>query len=89
MKAVRTNVLLPADLLRKIDRVAGSRQRSAFLTEAAREKLARLRFDRAAARAFGAWKDEEHPDLRTDTDLARYLTGIRSSTTGRLRRRRG
>ncbi len=89
MKAVRTNVVLPADLLRKIDRVAGSRQRSAFLTEAAQEKLARLQFDRAAARAFGAWKDEEHPDLRTDPDLARYLTRLRSSTTSRLRRRVG
>ncbi len=89
MKAVRTNVMLPAGLLREIDRVAGSRQRSAFLMEAAQEKLVRLRFDRAATRAFGAWKDEAHPDLKTDADLARYLTRIRASATDRVRRRVG
>ncbi len=89
MKAVRTNVMLPADLLREIDRAAGSRRRSAFLMEAAQEKLARLRFDRAAMRAFGAWKDEAHPDLKTDVDLARYLTRLRASTTGRVRQRTG
>ena len=54
MKAVRTNVMLPSDLLKEIDRVAGARRRSAFLVEAAHERLARLRFDRAATRAFGA-----------------------------------
>lgn len=89
MKAVRTNVMLPADLLSEIDRVAGARRRSGFLMVAAQEKLARLRFDRAAARAFGAWKDEAHPDLRTDADLARYLTRIRASTADRVRRRVG
>ena len=89
MKTVRTNVMLPADLLKEIDRVAGSRRRSAFLMEAAQERLARLRFDRAATRAFGAWKDEAHPGLETDADLARYLTRLRASTTDRVRRRVG
>jgi len=89
MKAVRTNVMLPSDLLKEIDRVAGARRRSAFLVEAAHERLARLRFDRAATRAFGAWKDRGHPELRTDADLARYLTHIRASATARLRRRVG
>jgi hypothetical protein len=89
MKAVRTNVMLPADLLKEIDRVAGARRRSAFLVEAAHEKLSRLRFDRAVARGFGAWKDKEHPELRTDTDHVRYLTRIRASTTARVRRRIG
>ena len=87
MRAVRTNVMLPADLLKEIDRVAGARRRSALLIEAAHERLARLRFDRAATRAFGAWKDRAHPELRTNTDLARYLTHIRASTTTRVRRR--
>lgn len=87
MKHVRTNVMLPADLLLKIDRVAGARRRSAFLAEAAQERLARLRFDRAASRAFGTWKEENHPDLMTDADMSRYLTRIRSSTIRRVRQR--
>ena len=36
-KPVRVNVMLPADLLRRIDRASGNRSR--FLAEAAREKL--------------------------------------------------
>ncbi|HLQ63251.1 MAG TPA: hypothetical protein VK201_00895 [bacterium] len=87
MRGLRTNVMLPEGLLGEIDRVAGARRRSAFLAEAAREKLARLRFDRAAARAFGAWKDAAHPDLMTDVDLARYRERLRGTTNRRMRTR--
>ncbi len=37
--AVRVNVMLDGNLLRRIDRVAGTRQRSAFLNDAARAYL--------------------------------------------------
>ncbi len=87
MRLLRTSVTLPKELLGEIDRVAGARRRSAFLAEAAREKLARLRFDRAAARAFGAWTDAAHPDLMTDADLARYRERLRKTTDRRLRTR--
>ena len=87
MRGLRTNVMLPEGLLGEIDRVAGARRRSAFLAEAAREKLARLRFDRAAVRAFGAWTDAAHPDLMTDGDLDRYRERLRGTTNRRLRTR--
>jgi hypothetical protein len=89
MKAVRANVMLPQSLVREIDRVAGARGRSAFLAEAAQDRLARLRFKRAASRAFGAWRDERHPDLVTDADLSRYLKRLRASSVHRVRRRAG
>jgi len=79
--------MLPAGLVAEIDRVAGSRRRSAFLAEAAREKLGILRFNRAAARAFGAWTDATHPDLMTDANLARYRQRLRGDTDRRLRTR--
>lgn len=85
MRMSRTNVMLPDDLLDQIDRVAGSRRRSAFLAEAAREKLARIRFERAAARAFGSWTDSGHPDLMTDADMDRYRRRLRATTNRRLR----
>lgn len=89
MKAVRTNIMLPKTLVRTIDRVAGARGRSAFLAEAAQDRLARLRFARAAGRAFGAWTDAGHPDLMTDADLSRYLKRLRMPTMRRVRRRTG
>lgn len=87
MKSERTNVILPRDLLDEIDRVAGPRRRSTFLAEAAREKLARLRFDQAAARAFGAWKDEDHPELLTDDGMNRFLQRTRKETNRRIQER--
>ncbi len=87
MKATRTNVVLPTELLDEISRVAGARQRSRFLADAAREKLARARFERAAAKAFGAWTDRDHPDLRTDKDMRKYLRRARASTARRIRGR--
>jgi len=87
MRMSRTNVMLPDDLLDEIDRVAGARRRSAFLAEAAREKLAQIRFQRAAARAFGSWTDTDHPDLMTDADIDRYRQRLRATATRRLRAR--
>lgn len=87
LKGERTNVILPRDLLEEIDRVAGARRRSAFLAEAAREKLARLRFERAAAEAFGSWRDEDHPDLATEANLRTFRARIRDATNRRLRGR--
>ncbi len=87
MRVSRISVMLPARLLGEIDRAAGARRRSAFLAEAAREKLAKLQFDRASARAFGAWTDAAHPDLMIDADLARYRERLRGTTDRRLRSR--
>lgn len=85
MDEIRTNVVLPADVLAGIDAVAGPRQRSRFLAEAAREKLASIRFERAADRAFGCWTDAEHTDLQTDEDMKRYLRRLRTPANERMR----
>lgn len=89
MRTTRTNVTLPDALLKEIDRHAGTRRRSAFLAEAAREKLTRLGFQRVAAQAFGAWKDVDHPDLMTEADLKRYRASLRAASRRRIRQRAG
>jgi hypothetical protein len=60
----RTHVIIPEQLVKDIDRLVGSRQRSAFLTEAAEEKLMRYRQIAAIKAAAGAWKDKDHPELK-------------------------
>mgnify|MGYP001139753702 CR=1 FL=1 len=40
-KKVKTYITLPADILQTIDRLAGKRGRSKFMTEAAEEKIAK------------------------------------------------
>lgn len=85
MEKVRTNVILPLDLIKSIDKVAGKKRRSDFLTEAAREKLSRIRFSQALAKAFATWKDEEYPFLESEKDLEKFLSGIRKPLRRRLR----
>jgi hypothetical protein len=52
------------DLIADIDKLVGKRGRSAFLTEIAREEIQRRQQREALRAARGAWKDEDHPELK-------------------------
>jgi hypothetical protein len=58
----RTHILLPKDLAREIDAIAGRRGRSAFLVETAREAVRRSKLLGFLGSDAG-WKDAEHPEL--------------------------
>ena len=60
----RTHIVIPAMLAAEIDRLVGKRRRSSFLTQAALREVKRLRILRALRRARGAWKTEDHPELK-------------------------
>ena len=83
----RTNVLLPEELVEELDQVAGKRKRSRFIVQAIREKLARLKFAEMLTQTAGAWSDENHPEIRTQEDLNRYLRRVRGATDRRVRSR--
>jgi len=56
---VRTNLLLPKELVDEVDQVAGPRGRSRYVAEALAAHLRRDRLKAAVAATAGAWKD--HP----------------------------
>ena len=56
---VRTNLLLPKELVAEVDQVAGPRGRSRYVAEALAAHLRRDRLKAAVAATAGAWKD--HP----------------------------
>ena len=58
----RTHILLPKDLAREIDAIAGRRGRSAFLVETAREAVRRSKL-LGFLESDAGWKDAEHPEL--------------------------
>jgi len=60
----RAHVILPIDLVADIDKLVGKRGRSAFLTEVARDEILRRKQRNALRKAAGAWKDEDHPELK-------------------------
>jgi metal-responsive CopG/Arc/MetJ family transcriptional regulator len=55
MTMLRTNVTLPAELMRQVDELAGPRGRSAFVADAVTAKVKRERLRRALDAARGSW----------------------------------
>jgi hypothetical protein len=80
----RTHVIIPEQLVKDIDQLVGSRQRSSFLTEAAEEKLLRYRQIAAIKAAAGAWKDEDHPELKQGA--AKWVAKMRQQDERRFKK---
>jgi Arc/MetJ-type ribon-helix-helix transcriptional regulator len=80
----RTHVVLSEQLVRDIDTLVGSRQRSSFLTEAAEKELMRRRQIAALKAAAGAWKDKDHPELKQGS--AAWVKKLRQETERRFKR---
>jgi len=84
MNAKRTHVVLSDQLVKEIDTLVGSRQRSTFLTQAAEHELMRLRQLRALDAVAGAWKDKDHPELKQGA--AKWVKKIRQETERRFQK---
>ena len=80
----RIHVVLSEQLVEDIDMLVGSRQRSSFLTQAAEEKLMRLRQLRALKAAAGSWKDKDHPELKQGS--AKWVRKLRQESERRVQK---
>ena len=80
----RTHVVLAAQLVRDIDTLVGSRQRSNFLTQAAERELTRLRQLEALDGLVGAWKDKDHPELKQGSTA--WVKELRQESEQRFRK---
>jgi len=81
----RINVTFPVDLLAELNRLVPPRQRNRFIVEATEQALRRTRLDQVLAelRREPAWKDQDHPDLLTVSDVNRYVRRFRQAWTPR------
>lgn len=79
--SVRTNLLLPEDLVEQLDRVAGPRGRSRYVADAVRDRIKRDERMAALREAAGAWKD--HPLFPTDQAVVDWVRALRSEETSR------
>jgi hypothetical protein len=84
MRTKRTHIVIPEQLVVQIDRVVGKRGRSSFLAQAAERELMRLRQIKALKAATGAWKDEDHPELKQGA--AAWVAKLRREDERRYRR---
>jgi hypothetical protein len=73
----RTHVILDDDIIYAIDKVVGQRGRSRFLEEAAREKLERLRLDKALVSTAGILKDKDYPEFKDQASINNWVRAQR------------
>ena len=64
--------------------MVGKRGRSQFLTEIAGRELERRRQKAAVHAAFGAWKDNDHPELKDGVDA--YVRKLRDEGEVRFKK---
>ena len=79
----RTHVVLSEQLVKEIDTVVGTRQRSSFLTQAAERELMRLRQMKALDELL-PWNEKEHPELKQGA--AKWVRKIRRETEQRFKK---
>jgi Arc/MetJ-type ribon-helix-helix transcriptional regulator len=84
MNTKRTHVVIPEQLVKEIDTLVGSRQRSSFLTQAAERELMRLRQLKALDSSAGAWKDSDHTELKGGS--AKWVKTLRRENEGRFQK---
>ncbi len=77
-KTKQANFSLPGELLEELRRQVPKGEQSRMVAEALRKELLRLRFRRAIGSDFGAWKDEEHPELKGGTE--QFVRRVRHSS---------
>ena len=75
----KITVTLPKDLLDRLNQVVPARGRSRFITEAIEQRLVAEEQMAVLNETAGAWSDEHHPDLRTDSQIDQWIQDLRSS----------
>lgn len=78
---VRTNLLLPKDLVDEVDHFAGERGRSRYVAEALRARLKRDRLKEVIERTAGVLRPEDYPEWSTSEKVVEWVRERRSETT--------
>jgi len=82
---IKSHLVIPKEILESIDKLVGKRKRSKFITEIARKELKRIRLQRALDKAAGAWKDNDHPELK-EKGTYRWVRDLREEAEQRFKK---
>jgi metal-responsive CopG/Arc/MetJ family transcriptional regulator len=83
-KTVKTQVVFPETLLRRLDQIVEKKRRSDFVIEAVEERLKALSLRDSLHGVVGLWKDRR--DLKTEADAMGFLKELRTSDRPREKR---
>ena len=83
--AVRTHVVLSAELVRQIDELVGKRKRSAFIEDAVGARVKRERLRKALRATAGMLREDYPPEWETPETTRKWLEEIRASGEERMK----
>ena len=78
---VRTNLLLPKDLVDEVDHFAGPRGRSRYVAEALQARLRRDRLKEMIEKTAGVWSAEDYPEFATSEMVVEWVRARRAEVT--------
>jgi metal-responsive CopG/Arc/MetJ family transcriptional regulator len=78
---VRTNLLLPKELVDEVDHFAGDRGRSRYVAEALRQRLKRDRLREMIDKSAGVWSADEYPEFATSELVVEWVRARRAEVT--------
>ncbi len=81
MRKQRTLVPIPLQLAAAMDKLAGPKQRAAFIINLVEREIRRREQRDALREAAGSWKDEDHPQLAEGGD--QWLRQMRQESVKR------
>jgi metal-responsive CopG/Arc/MetJ family transcriptional regulator len=79
MTLLRTNLMLPAELLREVDELAGPRGRSRYVAEAVGQRLRRDRLRRAVEASAGVFNGTQ--DSMSRDEVTAWVDELRAEVT--------
>ena len=77
----RINLRINKSLMDDLRFLVPAHERSRFVEEVLSRELRRLKLREAIKNAYGAWKDENHPDLATFEDINQWVEESRKIAT--------
>jgi len=80
----QANFLLPEDLIEELKKSVPAREQSKMVAEALRRELKRLRLQQVLESSFGAWRDEDHPELEKGPES--FVRKLRKTVRPRVSR---
>ena len=86
---MRMHVVLPDDLVKAVDALAGKGKRSRFIEDAVREKLRTEALLVALQETAGMLSADEHPEWATPEKVAAWVRESRQHSDRRLEGRQG
>lgn len=73
----RMNLYLTKSVADELRRLVPPRERTRFVEEVLARELRRARLREVIEQSYGAWRDEDHPDMMTGEDIDRWIEAQR------------